>query len=470
MKQLLLVFFFGAFFLVSAQELTLKKGFVIDSVVVNDSLPETFAVYLPKRFEFSRLWPVVFVFDMKGKGRQAIGMLREAAEEEGYILAASNNLSDTLSITNNVLVTGRLIKSVAKLLPIEADRVYTAGFSNGARMASLIPTFIKRIEGVISCGASITNIEVLNIKNPFHFIGIVGMEDYNYPEMLSVGKTLSKMKFPNQLLVFEGGARWPTTAYMTKALEFFTLAAMTKDSALKDSAYIEHTYRQNMDMVGQLVATQNPLRANYLVEEMLEIYRPHRAIDSLQDLNKSLKKDKLYRGQNRAQNSAFFKESLIKEDYSYYLEEDVLTYNYNNLGWWNYQMEELSKYANSANVFERQMGERLRGFINALVEDNIDLLIIETPIDLEAVNFLYMLKTITDPKGYDYYLKVISNSAAFDDNGTALFYLEELLKNGYTDKAALYSLENTALLRITPEFNAIVEKYLKEARYDIIEE
>ncbi len=413
MKQLLLVFCFGTFFLVSAQELTLKKGFVIDSLVVNDSLTETFAVYLPKRFEVSKLWPVVFVFDMKGKGRQAIGMLREAAEEEGYILAASNNLSDTLSITNNVLVTGRLIKSVAKLLPIEADRVYTAGFSSGARMASLIPAFIKRVEGVISCGASITNIEILNIKNPFHFIGIVGMEDYNYPEMLSVGKTLSKMKFPNQLLVFEGGALWPTTAYLSRALEFFTLAAMTKDSALKDSTYIEQTYRQNMDMVGTLVATQNPMRANYLVEEMLEIYRPFRATDSLQDLNKSLKKDKLNRGQIRAQNSAFFKESLIKEDYSYYLEEDVLTYNYNNLGWWNYQMEELSKYGKSANVFERQMGERLRGFINALVEDNIDLLITETPIDLEAVNFLYMLKTIIDPKGYEYYLKVISRQRRF---------------------------------------------------------
>jgi hypothetical protein len=296
------------------------------------------------------------------------------------------------------------------------------------------------------------------------------MEDYNYPEMLSVGKTLSKMKFPNQLLVFEGGAQWPSTPYLSRALEFFTMAAMTKKSALKDSAYIEHSYRQNMDMVDRLVATQNPLRANYLVEEMMEIYRPHRATDTLQDLNKSLKKDKLYRAQVRAQNSAFFKESLIKEDYSYYLEEDVLTYNYNNLGWWNYQMEELSKYGKSANFFERQMGERLRGFINALVEDNIDLLVSETPIDMEAVNFLYMLKTITDPKAFDYYLKVISNSAAFDDNGTALFYLEELLKNGYTDKAALYSLENTALLRITPEFNALVEKYLKEARYDIIEE
>ncbi|TFG79288.1 MAG: alpha/beta hydrolase [Flavobacteriales bacterium] len=470
MKQLLLVLSFVTCFLVSAQELTLKKGIVIDSLVVNDSLSETFAVYLPKRFEVSKLWPIVFVFEMEGKGRQAIGMLREAAEEEGYVLAASNNLSDTLSITNNVLITGRLIKKVAELLPIDANRVYTAGFSNVARMASLIPTFIRKIEGVISCGASITNIEVLNMKNPFHFVGIVGMSDYNYPEMLSVAKTLNKMKLPNQLLIFDGVAEWPATQYLSQALEIFTMSAMTKKNILKDSAYIEQLYRQNLDMVRKLVATQKPLRANFLLEEMMDVYRPHLATDSLQDLNKSLKKDKLYRSQVRSQNSAFFKEALIKEDYSYYLEEDVLTYNYNNLGWWNHQMEELSKYGKSANIFEQQMGMRLRGYINALIEDNIDLLIAETPIDVEAVNLLYMLKTITEPLAYDYYLKVISGSAAIDDYGTALFYLEELLKNGYTDKGALYALENTALLRITPEFNAIVEKYLKEARYDVIEE
>ena len=81
-----------------------------------------------------------------------------------------------------------------------------------------------------------------------------------------------------------------------------------------------------------------------------------------------------------------------------------------------------------------------------------------------------MLKTITQPKEYSYYLKIISYSTKIDDYGTSLFYLEELLKNGYTDKEKLYELENTALLRITPEFNEIVEKYLKKARYEVIEE
>ncbi|MGY8916543.1 MAG: alpha/beta hydrolase, partial [Flavobacteriales bacterium] len=60
-------------------------------------------------------------------------------------------------------------------------------------------------------------------------------------------------------------------------------------------------------------------------------------------------------------------------------------------------------------------------------------------------------------------------SSKMEDFGTALFYMEELLKNGFTDKATLYSLEHTALLRITPEFNELVTKYLDDARYGIKE-
>ena len=81
-----------------------------------------------------------------------------------------------------------------------------------------------------------------------------------------------------------------------------------------------------------------------------------------------------------------------------------------------------------------------------------------------------MVKTITAPKVFDSYLKIISDSAKYEDFGTALFYLEELLKNGYKDKSVLYSLEHTALLRITPEYNKIIDTYLNDARYDIIEE
>lgn len=470
MKKILLLVLLATSFTATAQQLVLKKGIVLDSIKVNDSLPESFSLYLPEKFEVSKTWPVIFIFDTEGNGKRALSLFAPAAEENGYVLAASNDLRDSLSISQNILISNRLFNTVLSLLPISQNRSYTAGFSSGARMASVVPTFIKSITGVISCGSPVANTEVLSSKNPFHFIGIVGDKDFNYPDMLSLEKILNKLKFPNQLLIFDGGHEWPGTEYLSKAMEYFTLAAMAKGDAPTDKDIINNIYDRHLGKVSNLMALNRPLLADHRLNQMMRIFQAHNGTASLKATQKALKRSKNYKAYRRSQNAAFFKEGFIKDDYDYYLEEDIFTYNYNNLGWWAYQMEVLEKYGKSTNVFEKRMAERLRSYINALIEDNIDLINTEDTVDEEALNFLWMLKTITAPKEFKNYLKIISHNAQVSDYGTAIFYLEELLKQGYTNKDELYSLENTSLLRITHEFNEIIEKYLKEARYDIIEE
>ncbi|MEP3211329.1 MAG: alpha/beta hydrolase [Maribacter sp.] len=470
MKKKLLLLFLAVSFSGAAQQITLKKGAIIDAIAVNDSISENFALYLPTSFDFSKKWPVVFVFDMQGRGKQVLSMFRQAAEQQGYILAASNNVHDSITLSKNVLIASRMFNSVYAFLPIKNKRSYTAGFSGGARFASLVPTFVKEIQGVISCGAAVANEGVLSSKNKFHFIGIVGTEDYNYLPMRNSQKVLNKLKFPNQLLLFDGGERWPETRYIAKAMEIFTLMALSKGIEPKDDTFITNTYKGNIGEVSALLSSQKPLRADKHLNEMIRVYRNFKNIDSLKESSKTLRKTRAYRVLNRAQNATFFKETFIKEDYTYYLEEDVITYNYNNLGWWKYQMDELEKYESGTNIFEKQMGRRLKSYINALIADNIDMVKGASPIDEEALLFLWMVNTITDAKNYSPYLKIISLSAKVEDYGTALFYLEELLKIGYTNTSELYALENTALFRITPEFNKVVDKYLKDARYETIDE
>lgn len=469
-KLVLLCFCIASTFYVAAQQMTLKKGVLMNTIKVNDSVPESFSLYLPTSFNVSKKWPVLFVFDVEGKGPQAMGMFRQSAEELGYVLAASNSVHDSLPTSQNILIANRMFNKIFSMLPVQKNRVYTAGFSNGARLASIIPLFIREIEGVISCGANIRTVELLNTRNTFHFIGIVGREDYNYKEMVEFRKKLNKMKFPNQLIKFDGGHQWPNMESIQTAMEIFTLASMGKGNTEKDNSFIDAGFEENISEINTLVNSNKLLQANELIEETIAVYRLYKAMDSLKEKKRLLKKNKWYRTLNRNEDAALFKESLIKENFSYSLEEDVLAYNYNNLGWWSYQMEELKKYMESKDNAQQQMGKRLLAYINALAEDTIDILLAEEEVEEEGVHFLWMLKTITDPSDYSYYLKLISDSARIEDYGTALFYLEEALKNGYKNKNELYALEHTALLRITPEFNGIVAKYLKEARYDIIEE
>jgi len=219
--------------------------------------------------------------------------------------------------------------------------------------------------------------------------------------------------------------------------------------------------------VKQLKSIGDLLWAEQYMTEMTSIYGAFKNMDSLRSVQRDLRRNKDYKTLKRAENSAFLKESLLKEDYQYYMEEDVYTYNFNNLGWWNHQMGEIAKFISSSKPFERQMGHRLKGYVNALAKDNIALIASEEVVDEDALAFLYMLKTILEPDNFEFYFKIISLSAKNDDFGTSLFYLEELLKKGFKDRDKLYSLENTALFRITPEFNELISKYLDDARYDI---
>ncbi len=441
----------------------------MEDLMVNDSVPETFSLYLPTTFHTDKKWPLLMVFDLDGREKQALSMFLQAAEKEGYILAAPS-VSDTVSLSSNMVSTGKTIERIVNLLPVHPGLIYTAGANSAARFSNLVPIFIKEIRGTISIGSTIANTELLNVKQPFHFVGIVGKNNFEYPMMLSVEKILDRFKFPNQILLHEKDGAWPDPEYLEKSMQLFTLGAMAKGVVPKDTAYIENAYSDDLQKVQGLMQQRKFLLAEQYLGEMTSIFGAHKNLDSLRNVLKDLRKDKLYRAMRRGENNAFLKESLLKEDYQYYMEEDVLSHNFNNLGWWNYQAQELNKFKSGTDIYEKQMGNRLYGFVNALAEDNINIELSEPIIDEDALAFLYMLKTVIEPENFEYYLNIISLSSKNEDFGTALFYLEEALKKGFKDKEKLYNLEDTALFRITPEFNKLVTKYLNEARYDIIEE
>ena len=450
--------------LVQAQSISIKRG-IIDKVMVGDSLSESFSLYLPTDFSMDKEYPVLFVADLEGKGMQSVAMFRNAAEKEGYIVAASENLSDTLSLTQNVLISGRVISKVFSILPVNKKAIYGAGFDTGARLATAMPFFYNGFAGVLSCGEGITNPEMYADKAPLSFIGIVGKEDFNYSNMADLGKVLGKVKVNYNLLTFNGGHDWPPGDLLVDALSIFKIQAMAKQDIALDANYIEEKYKQDEQELSRLIQTNAYLEAYDLVERMMQVYRLHKDVSMLKDQRKAIKSQKEYKAQKRVYTNTLYKEYLVREQLAVAVEEDVYTYNYNNLGWYTYQREQFKKYTQSVNVEEKRMGYRLLGYMDALVDENIGVYENNTLEDEEGLRYLWMLKTISAPDEYPAYLKVISNSAKNDDWGTALFYTEELLKRGYKNKAELYSLQHTELLRISPEFNEIVAKYLEDARY-----
>jgi len=167
------------------------------------------------------------------------------------------------------------------------------------------------------------------------------------------------------------------------------------------------------------------------------------------------------------------------EYYQFMLLEDLDTRNFENLGWWQYQYNHYNAIANKAseNLSQREtiVVEYAKNTIVLMISILRKTFDIEAnrPAairDIPAVVFLLMLRTVVNPLDYPAYLAVISYSSKMEDYGTALFYLEALLENGYTDLKTLAALPETGLLRIMPEYQALLEVYLNKGLYGIREE
>ncbi|WP_054560204.1 hypothetical protein [Croceitalea dokdonensis] len=453
-----------------AQELRLKKGVFNEIEVQTDTITERISIFLPTIFDSKGKWPLLLVIDLDGNQNRYMSLFKEVAEDKGYILAAPLGVADSLALSKNMVVAQRSINRLREVLPVHNERIYTAGFRNSGRFANLVPIFIKDVAGVVSVGASLVNIELLASKNPFYFIGIVGTSDFTYPSLLQDEQVLNKLKFPNHLLVHDGDNELPTTKYLRRALNLFELSSMAKGFIPKDSALIQSLFKEDLAENVKYQSQQEWLLADRSLRETITAFRTLKDVDSLRRVQKELRRSKLYKTQYRSRTATLFNEQLKRDEYNYYLEDDVVTYNFNNLGWWKYQMTQLNAKVNAAKKEDRKMGLRLIGYINALIDDNITLVKADKVVDEEALVLLYMLKTITAPEELVHYKNVISIAAKNLDYGTALFYAEELLKQGYKDKDAMYTIDYTHLFKITPEYNALIEKYLGEPRYKVTRE
>ncbi|MGI0107930.1 hypothetical protein [Salinimicrobium sp. WS361] len=458
-----IIFFMFLSLQLSAQELMIKKGIVVDDFKVSDTLQESYALYLPTTYQNNKLWPVLFLFDGEGRGKAAAQLFQSTAEEQGYILVSSNNISEQNELKENAVIAARLLQRVANILPLDSRQIAAAGSMTGGKVASSLPLIFDNILGVVAVGDHWVNFNLLDNKKNFLFIGIVGDEQFSGRAMNSTAAALSQLRFPTQIYTYSGGEDWPVPEIISSAVGSLTLEAMREGNRPLDNQLIEQLYRNDLSRVNRLMSQNQLINAEVLLEVMEEKYDKLVNMAEIRSKQDQLLRSRNYDQQKRQQVSILEKESRLLDDFVYYLEEDIRTANFENLGWWNYQKNQLDSLAQRKHG-EAKMALRLKDFIKEYIHlKRQDMSKSRVPLESELI--ANMIQTIFDPKAFGAYKNIISLSAQDNDFPTAYFYLEEMLKHGYKDMQELYNIEGTLGLRLTPEYNQIIENYLGASRY-----
>ena len=138
----------------------IEPGVPVASVPCEAEPQKSYALYLPSAYDPEREWPLILAFDPSGNGLRPVEIFEAAAERHGYIVAGSNDSRNYTSWEFELAAAAAVWRDVAGRFSIDSKRVYTAGFSGGARMATEVALRTGAIAGVFVIGGSFREREI----------------------------------------------------------------------------------------------------------------------------------------------------------------------------------------------------------------------------------------------------------------------------------------------------------------------
>jgi tetratricopeptide (TPR) repeat protein len=214
----------------------LPTGVVIPKQTCAAKPEQSYALYLPSQYAPDKRWPIVYAFDPDGRGNVPVELMKDAADRYGYIVVGSNN-----SRNGSWKVEGDAAQAMwddtHARLAIDDRRLYFAGFSGGARVASILAQRCKCAAGVLLSGAGFGGAPPSS-DAVFAVFAAVGSFDFNYPELSELDGKLEQAGFAHVLRHFDGPHEWAPAEVMDEALAWFRLMAMKQDREAKRQAFI----------------------------------------------------------------------------------------------------------------------------------------------------------------------------------------------------------------------------------------
>lgn len=252
----------------------IRPGEVIEAVPCKDFPGQSYALYLPAAYTPQKRWPIVYAFDPGAQGVSPVRLYREVAEKYGYILAGSNNSQNFLGAGEGIAIQSMLSDTQARLA-LDPQRIYTTGFSGGARVATLVALRCTecKVAGVIASGATYPANIAPAEKDPFLYFMALGDVDFNYPDVVQTRLAKDRYGSPYRVRLFPGPHQWAPAGTFEEAILWFQLRAMRTGTIPKDEAFIKEQRKRAAAEAIQAEQTHDSLRQFFAYKSLVEDFR-----------------------------------------------------------------------------------------------------------------------------------------------------------------------------------------------------
>ncbi|TKK67727.1 hypothetical protein FC093_13330 [Ilyomonas limi] len=239
---------------------SLLTGKIIKKVICNNDAAQSYALYIPPTQNNAPM-PVIYCFDPHGDGSLPLENYQALADAYHFILIGSNNSKNgnDWNITQNIWNT--LFNDTQNRLPINNNRIYTCGFSGGAKVAGFIALHQGNIKGVIAAGAGLPEDQPIG-NLAFSFTGMAGRGDMNMTDLIALNNELDKSGTTHRIILFNGKHAWPPANAMRIAFTGLQLDAMRNKITDKNDSLIQSFTAEMNKQIEQDIAAKKLIEAH----------------------------------------------------------------------------------------------------------------------------------------------------------------------------------------------------------------
>ncbi|MFT3831139.1 MAG: dienelactone hydrolase family protein [Opitutaceae bacterium] len=228
-----------------------------EQVVCRAEAHQSYAVFVPSAYDPARRWPVLFCFDSRARGALPVKLFAAAAEKHGYIVVGSHN-SRNGPVADNDAAAAAMLRDVSERYAVDRERVYVAGFSGGARVATRV-CLAGFAKAAIACGGGFQNHESTPPRLGFDLLGFAGSDDFNREEMLRIERDLHHSAAAHQLVIFPGEHHWFPESQAEVALAWLEMRHRHAGLRARYRTFAVNVIQRRLASLGQLPAPESYL-------------------------------------------------------------------------------------------------------------------------------------------------------------------------------------------------------------------
>ena len=419
-----------------------ESGKIINPVHCLSDPSKSYALYIPLESHDESL-PVIYFFDPHGDGSLPLQKYQALADKYQFIFIGSNDSKNGNDLNESENIWNILNEDVQKRIKINSNRIYTCGFSGGAKVASLIALQHPEIKGVIADGAALPEITSQNFN--FSFTGIAGNGDMNRSDLISVNKILDKAQEQHRLILFDGKHEWAPEMVMNNAFAGFQLDAMRDHLIPEDTLFIDSFIIQNQKFIAQNLKENDFLAGKENCQLMISMLdKLTDKINWFQKKADSISENPIFQSQSKEEENILIKEENIKAIYQKHFFDADLNY-------WKQAIKEVDEKAKLKNS-EAAMYQRLQAYLSLAFIFISNQIINKQAYD-QAAYFVSLYKLADPINSEAWYFSAILD-AQKNNTAAAKTDLEKAVALGFNDKKRMESqpeFQNSSIIAEFPE-------------------